>query len=191
MIIPYIHVIIYDMNISKNLVADINGRLYYKDSDHTDFKEVFTVAITSKLLKKTKRQIYRYIKSGILKSKAKILGEWLITKDSVNILLKNPLMVQPIPKRMQKYFQEFDIETLNPGKDQITVVTRILEYGEGIDIAWLLRRYGPKRVKDIIKREGCRLLSKKALRQWTLFFGIEINKNSFRGNLENPWHRRN
>ena len=178
------------MKYINNLAEDTDGRIWYKGADRTRFEEVSSVLKAAQILKKTRRQIYRYIKTGILRTTGKMLGEWLITQDSINILLSSPLMVQPLPRKTQRYFPEFSIDNLNPGKYRLIVMSRLLEQGDMNDIRWLLKRYGSNEIIRMISQEGERLLSPKALRQWSLFFGISGKLNKSRNRFTNPWDNR-
>ena len=166
------------------------GRLWYRSGNNPHFKEVRSVLKAAQILKKTRRQIYRYIKKGILRATGKILGEWLITQESINLLASSPLMVHPLPRKTQRYFPEYRIDELNAGKDRITVISRLLEQGDLNDIRWLLERYGDNEIKKVITQEGVRLLSSKALRQWSLFFNISEKPDKRRNRFKNPWNSR-
>ena len=178
------------MKYINNLAEDTDGRIWYKGVDRTRFEEVSSVLKAAQILKKTRRQIYRYIKNGILETTGKMLGEWLITQNSINILLSSPLMVQPLPRKTQRYFPEFRIDDLNPGKNRIIVISRLLEQGNFNDIRWLFKRYGSDEIQKVIIQEGMRLLSPKSLRQWSLFFGISEKLNRSRNRFKNPWDNR-
>lgn len=178
------------MKYNKILSEDSVGRIWYRSNDNPHFREVFSVTKAAKILKRTRRQVYRYIKAGILKTAGKMLGEWLITQDSANLVQANPLMVQPLPSRFKRFFPEFRIQDINPGKDRITVISRLLEQGDLNDIRWLIKRYGSEELKKVVIHEGNRLLSPRALRQWLLFFGIFKKPNKNKNRFKNPWDSR-
>jgi hypothetical protein len=118
----------------------------------------------------------------------KVLGEWLISLDSVKQIKSNPFMTQPLPQRFAPFFPEYLIKNLNAGQYRTTVICRILEFGNLNDIRWLINRYGRKDIKNILARDGGRLLSSRAKRLWSLFFDVKIKTPKNR--LNSPWNQR-
>ncbi len=131
-----------------------------------------TVAEACRRLRKTRRQVYRYIRSGWLEAPVKILGEWLLEEDSVDRLVRAPPQTQPLPRRLQPLFPEYDVSRLNAGRDESVILSRILDTGGAEDLRWLLRRYRRNRLARFVREEGARRLGPRSRRLWSLYFGV-------------------
>lgn len=138
------------------------------------------------LCKKTRRHIYRYVSSGVIENYGKFAGEWLLDYQSVLNLSGLPLQVQPIPRRFEPLFPEYEITKLNVGRDRIVVISRILDFGTISELKWLLKRYSREEIKSFLIKDGGRLLSPRSLNFWTMFFNVEYKKVSWRDN-RNSW----
>ena len=133
---------------------------------------VCTVAEACGRLGLSRRQLYRHIASGTLESHGKAFGEWLLDRTAVERLASAPSSTQPIPARMRSLFPEYEISRLNAGRDRSIVVTRILDRGTREEVRWLLRRLPLASVKDVLVKDGARLMSDRALRLWSLCFRV-------------------
>ena len=154
------------MNIRIELVQEPGGELFLEQGGRTT--RVCTVLRAARILKRTRRQVYRYIETGVLKPEAKLLGEWLLDTAEVQKAAERPLSVQPLPKKLQALFPEYDISKLNAGRDKTLVLARALENGGPDDIKWAFRRYSRKELAGFIESDGARLLGPRSLRLWSL-----------------------
>jgi len=159
------------MNIELTLVQKSDGGLFLEMGGRT--VEVRTVAHTARILGRTRRQVYRYIETGLLEPKAKLLGEWLLDAEEVERLARQPLAVQPLPKRLSPLFPEYDISKINAGKDKMLVISRVLENGGLNEIKWAFKRYARQELSEFIKEDGARLLGSRSLRLWSLVLGAK------------------
>lgn len=135
-------------------------------------RRVVTVTQACRLLRRTRRQVYRHIRAGAIEPRGKILGEWVLDADSVGRLAGRPLTAQPLPSRLQAYFPEHEVSRLNAGRDNILVISRILEGGGLGDLRWLFRRYGRAEIRRCVREEGRRLLGPRSLRLWSLLLKV-------------------
>ncbi|HAH32535.1 MAG TPA: hypothetical protein DCL44_09515 [Elusimicrobia bacterium] len=154
------------MNIEISLARKSDGSLFLEAGGRT--REVRTVAQAARILGRTRRQIYRYIETGLLKPEAKLLGEWLLDAAEVAHTAHSPLAVQPLPKKLRFLFPEYDISKLNAGRDKTLVISRVLENGGLDEIKWVFKRYRRDELSDFIKEDGTRLLGSRSLRLWSL-----------------------
>lgn len=150
---------------------------------------VCRVGEAGRRLKRTRRQVYRYIREGVLVPRGKMLGEWLLDVAEVERLACSPLAVWPIPARLQPFFPEYDVSKLNAGRDKTLVISRLLESGARGELRWLSRRYPQAEIALVVEKDGLRLLSSRALRFWSLYFNVRP-RPSWRS-AGNPWLSRN
>ena len=80
------------MNIEFSLIQEKNGALFLEAGGRRS--EVRKVAQAARILKRTRRQVYRYIETGLLQPEAKVLGEWLLDAAEVKKAAERPLAVQ-------------------------------------------------------------------------------------------------
>lgn len=159
------------MKVKFSLIQKSNGLLFLEAGGRT--REVCTVLQAAQILRRTRRQIYRYIKTGILKPEAKLLGEWLLDAAEVEKTARSPMAVQPLPKRLGPLFPEYDISKINVGRDKTLVISRVLESGGQDEIKWVFKRYRRGELSDFIEKDGVRLLDSRSLRLWSLVLGVK------------------
>jgi len=159
------------MNSEISLVRKSDGKLFLDAGSGA--REALTVSQAARLLKRTRRQIYRYIEDGVLKPEAKLLGEWLLDAAEVKSAARRPMAAQPLPKKLAPLFPEYDISGMNAGRDKTLVIARVLESGGRDAIQWAFGRYGREELSGFIKEDGSRLLGARSLRLWSLVFGVK------------------
>lgn len=130
------------------------------------------MARACRLLRRSRRQVYRYLRSGDLVAAGKLLGEWLVERKSVDRLARSPLTVQPVPSHLQPLLPEYRVENLNAGRDRVLIVSRVLELGGLEQVRWVLRRYPRQEIARIVRDDGARLLSPRSLRLWSVVLGV-------------------
>jgi len=151
-------------------------------------RPVCSVREACQKLKKSRRQIYRYIHSKQLNPCARVFGEILLDASEVENLKKTPLLVQPLPFMLSPLFPEYTLSTLNAGLFRNLIINRILEWGAPKQIKWLIHRYSKKDIVEAISKDGERLLSERARALWTLYFNVKISR-SWRTQENNPWRK--
>jgi hypothetical protein len=129
-----------------------------------------------KLLGRTRRHVYRYIKGGWLAPVGKVLGEWLVDARGVDYLkfrdAHHPL---PIPASARAIFQEYRIEDLHPIRDAVTVIHRMMESGGEREARWLFRQYSREALRHWLMEEGWRLSPRSAV-FWGTILGVNVPK---------------
>ena len=183
----HFHVIPYVMNIERRLTQKADGTLLLESGGKA--AEVCTVTEAARTLKRTRRQVYRYIETGLLHPEAKMLGEWLLDAEEVRRAASRPLSVQPLPRGLAPLFPEHDISALNAGRDRTLVLARVLENGGRADVVWAFRRYSRAELVAFIKEDGARLLGPRSLRFWSLVLKVKPGElPAWRKSI--PWDRR-
>jgi len=157
------------MKVSIGLTQDSDGALWLEKAPRPP-RRVVTVATACQRLRRTRRQVYRLIKTGRLGPLEKMLGEWLLDQAAVEGLARAPLSAQPLPGRLKPLFPEYEPKTLNAGTDGVLIISRVLESGGREDVRWLLKRYSGAEIRRVIEEEGSRLLSPQSRRLWSLVF---------------------
>lgn len=61
------------------------------------------------------------------------------------------MKAKKLPKRLQKYFWDVDLNQLNMIDDADFVLKRVLEHGETQDIFWLKQNYSQEKFRHVLK----------------------------------------
>lgn len=157
------------MNTEIQLTQKSDGILLLQTGGRS--ARVCTVAQAAASLKRTRRQVYRYIETGLLRPEAKMLGEWLLDAAEVEKAALRPRTAQPLPEKLSHLFPEYDLSGLNAGRDKTLVIARVLESGGRAEIDWAFKRYGRAELASFVKEDGSRLLGARSLRLWALVLG--------------------
>lgn len=157
------------MKYTLSLTQDVEGTLWLKKGSGAA-RQVVTVGETCRRLRRTRRQVYRLMQAGSLGPLEKMMGECLIEEEAVERLARSPLTAQPLPAKLKTLFPEYDLKTLNAGRDKVLVISRVLESGGKEELRWLLKRYPAREIRRTIEEEGSRLLSARSRRLWSLVF---------------------
>ncbi len=160
------------MKIYITIRVDERGRSWLRTRGGAPWREVLSVREACGRLRRTRRQVYRYIHSAVLRPRAKLLGEWLLDSGEVENLARRPAKAQPIPRRLQVLFPEYRVGALNAGRDSTIVLSRVLERGGCRDLRWAMRRYRAAEFREFLKKDGARLLSPRSFVFWRRYFGL-------------------
>ena len=60
----------------------------------------------------------------------------------------------PIPSTLAPFFQEYNLEKLNPQKDSHTIIERVLQFGNRAEIKWLFTVYSTEQITAWVKHFG-------------------------------------
>lgn len=148
----------------------------------TDVPSVMTLREAARILKKSRRHLYRYIVRGWIKPLAKFSGEFFIDPSQVTKIKEHNISRQTaLPPRLAPLFPDYDLRSLHLTRDRNLILTRVLERGSSIDIRWLKKRFSSKAIKDFVKTEGSSRLSPQAQRYWELITEVKSTEKS------RPW----
>ncbi|HID53131.1 MAG TPA: hypothetical protein EYP41_13995 [Anaerolineae bacterium] len=78
-----------------------------------------------------------------------------------------------IPLSLRPAFQEYKLEQLDPDKHAFTIIERALAYGGKEEIRWLFSRYGKRRIEAWVQTAGWRLLPRRRLQFWAVYFNLD------------------
>jgi len=77
-----------------------------------------------------------------------------------------------IPLSLRPFFQEYNLEDLDPERSAFTVIERTLAWGDWLELRWLFVRYGAQRLAEWVRQAGWRCLPKRRFTFWTWFFDL-------------------
>jgi hypothetical protein len=118
-------------------------------------------------LGKSRRQVYRYLKGGVLDAAGKHLGEWLVREQGIEWVADGGrLRFPPMPHSLQTLFPEYRLARLHPVHDAALIIPRVLEQGDREEQAWLMRQYGSRGLRRWLAAQGWRL-TPRAARFWS------------------------
>ena len=76
--------------------------------------------------------------------------------------------MQPIPLSLAPFFQEYDITKLTPENNSHTIIERVLQFGNRVEIKWLFTVYSQEIIISWIGRFGEERLPQPHLNFWKL-----------------------
>ncbi len=156
-----------------NLNNDSNGNFFAHFPDKQSIP-VLTARQAYERLGKSRRQLYRYIKQGKIKTLGKFLGDWVLLQEEVERLAQYPLRRQPLPRHLTPLFPGSSLSRLNAGGDQTQLIARILDRGGEKALRWLFTHYRYDELLRFMRESAANNLSPRSLRLWSLFFRVEI-----------------
>lgn len=159
------------MNTQVSLTQEPDGTLLLTSGGPP--AKVYTVSQAVRRLKRSRRQVYRCIKAGLLPARARLLGELLLDAQAVEMAAASPSGVQPLPGNLAPLFPEYEISALDAGRDKVLVLGRVLESGDRVAAAWAFKRYGRKKLAAFVEKDGSRLLGARSLAFWGLVLGVK------------------
>jgi len=148
---------------------------------------VLTTAQTAAHLKRTRRQIYRYVKRKALHPYGPFLGDWLFEKREV-LFLKRLLRKLKgrfnMPETWKPLFPEYRLRDLNWSQDANLILARILEKGTRVDHKIIFKVYPAGRIRLFLRESAFRELSSKSLNFWCWWLKVsppKLNRGSLLG----------
>ena len=141
---------------------------------------VLTVREACQRLRKSQRQVYRYVRGGRLRPCAKILDQWLFAKAEIERWLHCR-----IPTALKPFFWDVRLSTLSADHHRDFILARLLELGDGAAVRWVRQTYPPKEVRNFLIHRGAEVLSP---RSWT-FWARQVGVTS-RRSVRSSWRRR-
>lgn len=81
-----------------------------------------------------------------------------------------------IPLSLKPFFQEYDIEKLNPEKDSFTIIERVLQFGNRKEIKWMFNLYSQEKILSWVNQYGNERLPQPHLNFWKIV--LEISKKN-------------
>lgn len=147
-------------------------RFTTRQSPHAVVKSVrpvLTVADVCRSLRKSRRQVYRYLNTGRLQPCGQVLGQWLFAPEEIKGLAR-----QGVPRTLQRYFWDARCSTLSPVHHRDFIVARLLEFGDRAALRWLFQTYSRNDLSAFLTSGGAVRLSPRSRRFWAVFFGLSV-----------------
>lgn len=82
------------------------------------------------------------------------------------------LTARGIPTSLRPFFQEYDLERLDPEQGAFTVIERTLAWGDVPELRWLFARYDLQRLSEWARAFGWRCLPRRRFKFWLCFFAL-------------------
>jgi hypothetical protein len=77
-----------------------------------------------------------------------------------------------IPTSLRPFFQEYELEKLDPERSAFTVIERTLAWGNIEELRWLFARYGNAPIANWVNKAGWHCLPKRRFKFWLNYFEI-------------------
>lgn len=157
-------------------------RLTYRTAGHrpATVSPVVTVREACRRLGKSRRQVYRYVRTGRLQPCAKVLDQWLFTPQEVDLARGSGL-----PGALRKFFWDVKLSSLSVEHHRDFILARLLELGDWDAARWVFRTYPRSELIEFLNSRGAEVLSK---RNWS-FWAVQARGPSC-GAPPRSWRRR-
>lgn len=130
-------------------------------------RPVLTGKEVCRRLGKSRRQVYRYLKTGRLRPCARILDQWLFNLEEIV-----RFQAGGVPGRLRAFFWDVTLGDLSAVHHRDFILARLLEFGDCEAIQWLLRTYSKDEIIRFLKERGADRLSKRSWGFWADLFGV-------------------
>lgn len=77
-----------------------------------------------------------------------------------------------IPKSLAPFFQEYDLDMLDPAQHRELVIERVLAYGDRRELRWLFGQYSRTQIAGWVKRLGARRLPWRRYNLWCVLLDL-------------------
>lgn len=128
---------------------------------------VVPVVEVCRRLRKSRRQVYRYVAEGRLVPCAKILDQWLFEEGEVARVQGG----RGLPRWFQPLFPDYEVRRLDPAGDADLILSRAMDQGTRRHMVWIRRRYGKARLCGFLRTRGWRL-SSRSRAFWKVILGV-------------------
>ena len=143
-----------------------------------EISQPLTVQEVCRLLRKSQRQVYRYLKAGRLRPCARILGQWIFSFEEVQRFQKPGM-----PVSLRPFFWDAQFSGLSVDHHRDFILGRLLEVGDRRALRWVFQTYSRNLIFDFLGKRGTDLLSPRSWHFWALQLGREprvLSKKSWR-----------
>ena len=128
---------------------------------------VLTVGDVCRRLRKSRRQVYRYIVTERLTPCARVLGQWLFASPEVDRCVE-----RRVPRALRRFFWDVQLDSLSVDRHRAFILARLLEFGDWEALEWVVRTYPRDLLVNFLKGRGADLLSRRAWHFWALHLGL-------------------
>ena len=127
---------------------------------------VLTVRDVCRRLGKSRRQLYRYLRTGRLRPCARVLGQWLFSPAEVEAAAHGA-----VPGTLRRLFWDVRLSSLSVVRHQEFILARILEFGDSDALRWLFKTYPREQMVSFLEGRGAERLSRRAWTFWMAHVG--------------------
>ncbi|MBI3332624.1 MAG: helix-turn-helix domain-containing protein [Candidatus Omnitrophica bacterium] len=182
---PEFYVILYDVDIAWTLsgVGERPSRLVRAGRPGRPavaIHPVLTVQEVCRRLRRSRRQVYRYLKGGRLRPCAQVLGQWLFSMEEVRRFRGDRL-----PAFLKPFFWDTRLADLSLERNRDFVLARLLESGDRRALRWVFKAYRREELRSFLEGRGAEVLSERTRHFWLLLLGEEASVRS-----RPSWRRR-
>jgi hypothetical protein len=132
----------------------------------TTASPVLTVRDVCRRLRKSRRQVYRYMSAGRLTPCAQVLGQWLFATAEVDRCAS-----AQVPSALRRFFWDVRLADLSVEQHRDFILGRLLEGGDPQALQWVFRHYTRASLVMFLKGRGAELLSRRAWQFWASQLG--------------------
>lgn len=146
-------------------------RLTYRQGrgqPETTVSPILTVADVCHSLRKSRRQVYRYLRTGRLRPCARVLGQWLFAQTEMDRFAQTRL-----PRVLRTCFWDTPLSSLSVDHHRDFILARVLEVGDWRALDWIFRTYPRSVVRAFLKGRGADRLSARTWHFWAIQVGLK------------------
>lgn len=157
-------------------------RLTYRAADRSTstVSPVLIVREVCQRLRKSRRQIYRYMRLGRLRPCAKVLDQWLFAPQEVERCRR-----AGVPRTLRGFFWDVQLSSLSADHHRDFILARLLEVGDWHAVRWIFQTYPRQELIDFLKHRGAEVLSRRSWSFWATQLGAPP-----RGTAQRSWRHR-
>ena len=133
----------------------------------TTASPVLTVGDVCRRLRKSRRQVYRYMSAGRLTPCAQVLGQWLFASAEADRCASAQL-----PRAFRRFFWDVRLADLSVEQHRDFILGRLLEGGDQQALQWVFRHYPRTALVTFLKGRGAERLSRRAWQFWASQLGL-------------------
>lgn len=129
---------------------------------------LLTVQEVCRRLKKSRRQVYRYLRAGRLAACARVLGQWLFGATALDRFEASSL-----PRSFRRFFWDVPLSGLSAETHRDFILGRLLERGDRQAARWVFQIYPRSSLREYLRGRGREVLSARSWRFWALLLDLD------------------
>ena len=133
---------------------------------------VLTVADVCRRLRKSRRQVYRYLSAGRLRPCAQVLGQWLFAKAEIDRCAKTH-----VPSALWRFFWDVRLASLSVDRHRDFILARLLAFGDRQALRWAFRTYPRQQAARFLATRGADVLDRRTWQFWASQLGVRRRRS--------------
>lgn len=144
-------------------------RLRYRTPEGrtTTVQPALTVREVCHVLRKSRRQVYRYLRQGRLRPCLKVLDQWLFAQGEVDRCAS-----RGVPSILKPFFWDVGLSSLSVEHHRDFILARLLEFGDRAAMRWVVGQYRRAELVDFLTHRGADVLSSRSYAFWAGHWGL-------------------